>query len=95
MEPLIGTAVNPEGLNIYKQAGEPFFTLDMVLQEASPEILMQHYTYGDLKADFRHFDLEHFMLFENTEEVKVDPKKGKDSKEPKIIFAYDEDTVLN
>lgn len=40
----------------------------MNLQEAEPQYFLENYTYGDLKRDFTHFDLEYFMRFDEKQE---------------------------
>lgn len=95
IEPLLGKIPNTEGQLVYKQATEPYFTIEMSLQEADPVVTLANYTYGELKQSCSHFDLEYFMRFdEKTEEQATTSKKPAKEKEVKRLFSYDEDTVL-
>lgn len=90
MEPLLGHVVNTEGQLIYKQATEPFITIEMSLQEATPPFQLQKYTFGELKQSHTHFDLEHFMKFEEKpDEQSATNKKPAKDREVKRVFSYD------
>ena len=95
VEPLLGHVVNTEGQLVYKQATEPYFTIEMNLQEGDPVVQLENYTYGELKQDPTNFDLEYFMKFEEKlEEASSAGKKPSKDREVKRVFSYDEDTIL-